>query len=651
MTQPKRTLVFAPCAFNLAETSRMVEIAKAVACDPVASKVFDVHFISDGGEFESMIEKHGFALTRMEPRLTAEKIEHIARVDRGEKFTPAFTDAEMIERVQNEIAVLKKLDPVAVITGSYPSIPVTCRVLKVSLVWVVQSTWLPEFFERGAGMTDRLRPAPVKALADRLVYAFISFWIRHGFLNTVNRAAKHFGVPGYKSIFDYWRGDITLVAEPLGFSGAKLPPNHFFIGPLVPQDEFALPEAIRNIPRDRPLIYFAMGSSGTPEIVARIIESFEDKPYRVIAPVKFQLEQAPVAHVPSNVLVTDWVPASEVNKMADLAVIHGGIGTVMTAALAGKPVVGVGMQMEQVANLACLVRLGFAIRVPKSKDPSGKVLAAMSRFGDSVGPKSQRPKFKSIDERLAETRWLDHLESPNRPGFFRARVGQTAGGEYFSRPLLKRRPRARASMAPICLQPFPRRPGLLDAEVGVRVVHYRIEPALSLCFSKARFGDPLLKRFPGGKILWFLSAPTLQEAGASRMQLGPHDLWNLFRSFRDDTNPQNDHVPFRKTCCCFVQPLPRNAEGLLQGALLAIEPDVGYEVCGFYFHRPRPVSGGGCLDCRSKLLYFTNSPAGSERRNDRCHLAAAATGRTQHREQRVSLPAKTFASVLPPPGA
>jgi hypothetical protein len=32
-----------------------------------------------------MIEKHGFALTRMEPRLTGEKIEFIGRVDRGEK--------------------------------------------------------------------------------------------------------------------------------------------------------------------------------------------------------------------------------------------------------------------------------------------------------------------------------------------------------------------------------------------------------------------------------------------------------------------------------------------------------------------------------------------------------------------------------------
>ena len=225
---------------------------------------------------------------------------------------------------------------------------------------------------------------------------FINFWIRYGFLNSVNRAAKHFGVPGYGSIFEFWRGDITLVAEPPEFSGVKLPPNHYFIGPLIPQDEFPLPLELATIPRDKPLIYFAMGSSGTPEIVARIVESFEGKPYRVIAPVKFHLGRVKEVRVPSNVLVTDWVPALQINKMADLAVIHGGIGTVMTAALAGKPVVGIGMQMEQVANLACLERLGFAIRVPKSKNPSRHVQAAIQKLLNDRHAKAKAAAFAKV---------------------------------------------------------------------------------------------------------------------------------------------------------------------------------------------------------------------------------------------------------------
>jgi hypothetical protein len=37
---PKKTLLFAPCAFNLAETSRMVEIAKAVQTNFSARDAF-----------------------------------------------------------------------------------------------------------------------------------------------------------------------------------------------------------------------------------------------------------------------------------------------------------------------------------------------------------------------------------------------------------------------------------------------------------------------------------------------------------------------------------------------------------------------------------------------------------------------------------
>lgn len=86
---PKKVLLFAPCAFNLAETSRMVEIAKGVRQHPQASQVFDIHFISDGGDFENLIEKHGFSLTRLEPRLTPEKIELIAQSRPRRKVYPS----------------------------------------------------------------------------------------------------------------------------------------------------------------------------------------------------------------------------------------------------------------------------------------------------------------------------------------------------------------------------------------------------------------------------------------------------------------------------------------------------------------------------------------------------------------------------------
>ncbi len=396
---PKKIILFAPAAFDLAETTRMLEIAKGVMHHEAANKVFDVQFMSDGGDFEHLIEEEGFPHHKMEPRLTQEKIEYIGKVDKGEIFAPAFTTKEIIVRIENEMSYLRELKPKLVILGSYPTIPLSCQILHIPLVWVIQSTWLKEFFTRGAGMTDQITFKPLKRVSDWAIYLFINFWIKNGFLNGLNKVAKQYGAQGFRSIFEYYRGDITIVAEPAEFSGVKLPPDYYYTGPLIARQNFPLPEEVKTISRDKPLIYFAMGSSGTPAIMAKIIASFEGKPYRVIAPVKFQLDKVPGVKIPANVIVTDWLPAYQVNKMVDLSVIHGGIGTVLTAAYAGKPVVGVGMQPEQDANIACLVRKGFAIRVPKSRNPSKKVQKAIQLLLHDEEAKKKAEEFSKVMEK------------------------------------------------------------------------------------------------------------------------------------------------------------------------------------------------------------------------------------------------------------
>ena len=68
----------------------------------------------------------------------------------------------------------------------------------------------------------------------------------------------------------------------------------------------------------------------------------------------------------------------------------------MTAALVGKPVVGVGTQMEQVANLASLERQGFAIRVGKSRDPSAKIQVAIEELLHDDAAKAKAAAFSRI---------------------------------------------------------------------------------------------------------------------------------------------------------------------------------------------------------------------------------------------------------------
>jgi UDP:flavonoid glycosyltransferase YjiC (YdhE family) len=159
-----------------------------------------------------------------------------------------------------------------------------------------------------------------------------------------------------------------------------------------------IPPEVENIPRDLPIVYFAMGSSGERQIIADILQAFGGRPYRVIAPVKKLLKGLPV-DIPPNVLVTDWLPAHKVNPMARISVIHGGLGTVMTACLAGTPIVGVGMHFEQEANLECVVRKGFAVRLRKRRVKPADVMAAVDRMIDNPEAHRRAQEFKEVLEK------------------------------------------------------------------------------------------------------------------------------------------------------------------------------------------------------------------------------------------------------------
>jgi UDP:flavonoid glycosyltransferase YjiC (YdhE family) len=170
------------------------------------------------------------------------------------------------------------------------------------------------------------------------------------------------------------------------------------IGPLPTRIEAPIPREVTEMPKDWPIIYFAMGSSGKPKLITDIIEGFRGKPYRVIAPVKALLENGSTP-TPPNVIVTGFLPAHLVNPMADLSVIHGGQNTVMNACLSGTPIVGIGMHPEQEANLEACVRKGFAIRLNEWRMGASDVLNAIDTLLHDERAKASVRRFR---EQLAQ---------------------------------------------------------------------------------------------------------------------------------------------------------------------------------------------------------------------------------------------------------
>lgn len=361
------TITFFPATWNLAETTRTIQVAKACTED------FSISFASYGGQFEELIEKERFSLTHLSPRLSVAQTEHMYKVDQGERLGTFFTVQETRERVESELRFLETVWPLASVTGFNVTIPVSCQVAHVPLVWLTQSTW--DFnaimdHDLGSYIDDLDRPI-LRCLPEttlKWLTKYLGILIARIALKPLNTVAKEHGLKPFREIQDLCKGSYNLMAEPDDFSGLKdVPPASRYIGPLIADLNIPVPESVQHFKKvDKPLVYFAMGSSGRSNIIMTILEGFENQPFQVVSPMKSKLKELEV-HVPDNVLLTDWLPALQVSRLADISVIHGGIGTVMTAALAGKPVVGIGMMQEQEYNIDCLVRKGFATRIRRNR--------------------------------------------------------------------------------------------------------------------------------------------------------------------------------------------------------------------------------------------------------------------------------------------
>lgn len=372
-----QTLLFAPETLNIAETTRMIEIARA------CGKAFHCEFFSYGGEYEYLIGEAGFTCHTLEPRLTLQRAEELWKADRMEPGGTFFTAEELATRVQHELALYARVRPVAVVIGFTMSAFISPRVAGIPLVSVNPFALTRPFFEaQPAIWGEMLRGTPLDWLPEGLLNWFINGWALRArtWTRSMNRVARQFGAPIFPRSLDILRGDYTLVTDIPQLTGvARLPDTWQYVGPIYARLAGEVPPAIAALPRDRPLIYFAMGSSANRDVLLRVMRMFAGQPYTVIAPIRRHLARLDVA-VPDNVRVFDWLPAHLVNPLADVAVIHGGQGTVQTACASGTPFLGIGLQPEQDLNVLQAAHFGSALHLNRYALKKERVLTSVHRL-------------------------------------------------------------------------------------------------------------------------------------------------------------------------------------------------------------------------------------------------------------------------------
>lgn len=331
-----------------------------------------------GGQFSQLILDAGFELRELEPRLTPEMVELLWKVDRFESMKNPFTYEYLNQRVESEIGLMRDIKPKGLVMGFTLSCALSARIAQVPLIYIIPFAMSEPYMHHFKGPApDLFRRGLFKLIPETwLIKIYTRFLLTTGiWMKPFQQVAKAHGIKPMTRLVELFSGDYNLVTDLPELTRVEvLPKNWEYIGFIYAKLENPIPQEVLELPKDKPLVYCAMGSSGRKDILQKVIEAFDGLDVRVICPMRDQLaELAGTFKVPDNVLLTGWLPAHLVNPLADIAVIHGGQGTVQTAIDSATPFVGIAMQPEQEGNIEAVVTYGCARRISKYQVTKKKI--------------------------------------------------------------------------------------------------------------------------------------------------------------------------------------------------------------------------------------------------------------------------------------
>jgi len=401
------------------EATRALELAKGLSEACPSSVCIKIIFLSHGSSFDSVFVENGFEVYSVRPKLAGI----------GFMSDLATTTLNMIgsvdlayELLKGEVDALREICPEVLIHGFWPIAGIASKICKIKK----EICYLPIPFEKGAFSTYLLQDLP-----DFLVpLTYLPILFRKTLMHSIPKALK-LKIPILKqsnilkalekldydgeklevhNLFDMLDANFTIINDfPDFYRGYRLPDNFKVTGPLfslAPQSQSIDSKIIEHF-RDNSgkiRIFCTLGSSGRSENLVEAIKALISLPSekyesvvlcpKAVCPIERAKAEAAGF---SNIYITDsFIPALEVNSMADIVLSHGGQGTVQTAVASGTPIVGFAVQPEQQVNLDHIAAFGGAIRLPINRWKSKNIKKAIIEIGSSAQYKENIQKLQKV---------------------------------------------------------------------------------------------------------------------------------------------------------------------------------------------------------------------------------------------------------------
>jgi MGT family glycosyltransferase len=155
-------------------------------------------------------------------------------------------------------------------------------------------------------------------------------------------------------------------------------------------DNYQLPEKVRNRPEGSALIYLSLGSLGSADValMKRLVDVLGKTPHRFIVSKGPQHDEFELAE---NMVGAEFLPQTTIINQVDLVITHGGNNTTTESLHFGKPMIVLPLFWDQYDNAQRIHELGFGIRLDT------EMLGALDTL---LGDHDLRQKLATQGERI-----------------------------------------------------------------------------------------------------------------------------------------------------------------------------------------------------------------------------------------------------------
>lgn len=383
----KKPLIgFFPGFFDIGETYPLIKIARRY--EELGGEVI---LFSHGGNYEYLAKEQGFKIIRIEP---------FARGPDVTRYFMKHSDEDIIKMINDQALFYQNTAIKALIqTSSYLDCLIVPLFAKIPLISFISGTISTPYFKANyAGYPDNSENI-LTQIIPKYIKNRINNWYALNYKGPItrkfNRIAKKINInTRFKCFQDIVLGDYTLLCDDMEFLGLK-PTDDFpaenYTGPILYDDFFESKikkeeeEIEKHLKRSGKSILLTMGCSFVmKEIFLKILKTLNQTDYNVIAGYTSILNDDEIPQLNDNILLKKFITnIKKLNERVDLAVIHGGRGTVYNAAYSGKPAIGFPLNGEQQYNLDSLTRHGIAIRLSNTFFKEEKLLNAIKKIFDN----------------------------------------------------------------------------------------------------------------------------------------------------------------------------------------------------------------------------------------------------------------------------